>query len=178
MNETFVNSKATSEERHGMKTDRINTLARLCGITIALALLAGVVGMANAQEKGSARGGASKLLELNGPQVKPQSVPSDYKPMSCIKCKDEVVQVRDMDSKGGARALLTGVPLTKSVSRHGCEGCGNAWVVSGHGKAKTSTAAHTCTSCGAESLACCSTSKSGITATKGMEKKFEVAPVE
>ena len=161
-----------------MKINRINTLARLCGMTFAAALLVSTVGVLTASEIPTGKGGATKLLELSGTLVTPKSAPSDYKPMSCGKCKDEVVQVRDTDTKGGARALLTGVPLTKLESRHGCEGCGNTWVVSGHGKAKTSTAVHTCTSCGAESLACCSTSKSGITATKGMEKKFEVAPVK
>jgi hypothetical protein len=177
--ETFTNNKtSTREERHKMKTNRINTLARLCGMTFAAALLVSTVGVLTASEIPTGKGGATKLLELSGTLVTPKSTPSDYKPMSCGKCKDEVVQVRDTDSKGGARALLTGVPLTKSVSRHSCEGCGTDWNVVGHGKAKVSVASHKCTSCGEASLACCSTSKSGITATKGMEKKFEVAPVK
>lgn len=158
-----------------MKINRINTLARLCGMTIALALFSGVAGMANAQEKG-----ATRLLRLSGTLVEPKSAPSDYKPMSCAKCTDRILEVKDnLPTKGaGARTLLAGGVPTKRVSTHECEGCGNTWVVSGHGKAKTSTAVHTCTSCGAASLACCSTSNSGITATKGMEKKFEVAPVK
>jgi len=125
-----------------------------------------------------AKGGATKLLQMNGSLVTPKSEPSDYKPMSCGKCKNEVVQVRDTDSKGGARALLTGAPLTKSVSRHGCEGCGTDWNVVGHGKAKVAVASHKCTSCGEASLACCNTSKAGAVATKGMEKRFEVAPLK
>jgi hypothetical protein len=158
-----------------MKTNRINIIARVCGCTVALALFAGIGGLANAQEKG-----ATRLLRLSGTLVEPKSAPSDYKPMSCAKCTDRVVEVKDLaPTKGaGARALLAGGVPTKRVSTHECEGCGNTWVVSGHGKAKTSTAVHTCTSCGAESLACCSTSKKGVAATKGMEKKFEVAPVK
>lgn len=98
--------------------------------------------------------------------------------MSCGMCKNEVIQVRDTDSKGGARALLTGAPLTKAVARHGCSGCGTDWATIGHGKAKHDVATHKCTSCGAELASCCSTSKGGIAVTKGMEKTFEVAPVK
>jgi hypothetical protein len=149
-----------------MKTNRINTLARLCGLTIALASFAGISGIANAQEKG-----ATKLLLLSGRWVTPKVELSDYKPMSCAKCKDESVRRVDWNARGANKPVIT-------VGRHLCEGCGNKWAVSGHGKAATSRALHTCTSCGTETLACCSTSKSGVAATKGMEKKFEVAPVK
>jgi ribosomal protein S27E len=158
-----------------MKTNPINTLARLCGLTVTMALLAGVSGIANAQEKG-----ASKLLQLTATSVEPKSTSSDYKSMSCPKCKDTTVEVKEnVATKGaGASTLLAGGVPTRLVSRHECGGCGNEWVVSGHGKATTVTAIHTCTSCGAKSLACCSTSSSGVAATKGMEKKFEVAPLK
>lgn len=140
-----------------------------------MALFAGVAGIANAQEKG-----ATRLLRLSGTLVEPKSAPSDYKSMSCAKCTDRVVEVKDnIPTKGaGARALLVGGVPTKKVSTHECEGCGNTWLLKGHGKAKTMMAVRTCTSCGAESLDCCSTSKRGVAATKGMEKKFEVAPVK
>ena len=141
-----------------MKTNRINTPARLTGMTIALALFAGIGGLANAQEKG-----ATRLLRLSGTLVEPKSAPSDYKPMSCAKCKDESVRRIDWTARGAIKPTIT-------VARHLCEGCGNEWVVSGHGKAKTAAAIHKCTSCGAESLACCSTSKGGVAATKGMER--------
>ena len=150
-------------------------MARLTGMTIALALFAGIAGTAHAQN--GAKGGASQLLQLSGSWVTAKSEPSGYKPMSCAKCRNEVVQVRDIDSKG-ARALLTGAPPTKTVSRHGCDGCGTDWKVVGHGKASVSVASHKCTSCGEASLACCNTSKSDPIATKGMNKKFEVAPLK
>ena len=159
-----------------MKTNHINRMARLTGMTIALALFAGMAGTAYAQN--SAKGGATKLLQLNGSLVTPKSELSVSKPMACSKCKNEVVQVRDTDSKGGARALLTGALPTKTVSRHGCDGCGTDWNVIGHGKDKVSVASHKCTNCGEASLACCSTSESGTIATKGMNKKFEVAPLK
>jgi hypothetical protein len=149
-----------------MKTNRINTLARLTGMTIVLALLAGIGGIATAQEKG-----ATRLLRLSGTLVEPKSAPGDYKPMACALCKDEYVSRVDWTARGANKPTII-------VARHLCDGCGNKWVVSGHGKAKINTAVHTCTTCGAESLACCSTSKSGVAATKGMAKKFEVAPVK
>ena len=43
----FASDKQTKAERHKMKTNRINRLARLCGLTITLALLAGIGGLAN-----------------------------------------------------------------------------------------------------------------------------------
>ena len=151
-----------------MKTPRLSTAARFTGLAIALAFFAGVAGEVRAQEKGD---GAKKLLQLSGSLVTPKSAPSDYKPMSCAKCRDEYVHRVDWTARGANKP-------TVGVVRHLCEGCGNEWVVSGHGKTKTSTALHTCTSCGAENLTCCSTSKSGVAATKGMEKKLEVAPLK
>lgn len=159
-----------------MKTNRFNRLARLTGLTIAIALFTGVAIDATAQEKG-----ATTLLRLNGKLVEPKSGPGDYKPMSCAKCTDGAVYVADLNSRGlGARTLMTsGKALpTKPVAKHLCDGCGVEWRVEGTGKAKHDVAVHKCTSCGSEALACCSTHKSDDTATKGMEKKFEVAPLK
>ena len=167
----FASNKPTKEERHKMKTNRINTLARLCGLTIALAMFGGAAGTMRAGEIPTAKGGASRLLEITGRSVTPKFEPSDRKPMSCAMCKDEYVTRIDRTARGASKPTLL-------VANHLCGGCGNEWVESGHGKAKTSTSVHKCTSCGAESMACCSTSKSAVAATKGMEKKFEVAPMK
>jgi hypothetical protein len=152
-----------------MKTNSINPLARLCGLTIAM--VGGASIALNAGEIATGKGGATTLLELSGRLVTPKVELAALKPMSCAKCKDEYVTRTDWTARGANKPTVT-------VANHLCGGCGNEWVVSGHGKAKTSTAAHTCTSCGAASLACCSTGKSEVAATKGMEKKFEVAPVK
>lgn len=155
-----------------MKTNRIITISRLRGCAVALALLAGTATLLRGADIPTAKGGASKLLEITGrPATAVKAEPSDYTPMSCAKCKDDLVSRVDWSARGANKP-------TTVTARHLCEGCGNTWIISGHGKAKTETASHTCTSCGAESLACCSTSKSGVAATKGMEKKFEVAPVK
>jgi len=154
-----------------MKTNRINTLARLCGLTIGLAMLAGASSGLKAGEIQTGKGGATRLLELSGRLVTPRVESVARNPMSCAMCKDQYVTRTDSTVRGANKPAIT-------VASHLCGGCGNEWVVSGHGKAKITTSVHTCTSCGAASLACCSTSKSGVAATKGMEKKFEVAPVK
>ena len=159
-----------------MRTNRISTPARLTGITLALALFAGIGGLASAQEKG-----AERLLRLSGRLVEPKAAPNEYKPMSCAKCVETLVKVADLDSRGlGARTLMTrgSGPPTKLVAKHLCDGCGVEWRVEGIGKAKHDVATHKCTSCGAESMACCSIKKGSETATKGMEKKFEIAPLK
>lgn len=154
-----------------MKTTRINSAARFTGLIIALALFAGVAGAARGQETGSAKGGATKLLQLNGSLVTPKSEPSDYKPMSCAKCKDEYVSRVDWTARGAYKPTVT-------YAKHLCGGCGNEWTVVGHGKAKRDIATHTCSSYGAETAACCATRKGEVVGTKGMDKKFEVAPLK
>lgn len=105
--------------------------------------------------------------------------PSHSRPMACPKCKDSTARVRDYDGKGlGARALLAGGPPTKLVATHLCEGCGTDWKSNGVGKARQLVATHKCTGCGADNLACCNTTKGSTVASKGMEKKFEVAPLK
>lgn len=127
-----------------MKTNRINTLARLTGMTIALAVFAGIGGLANAQEKG-----ATRLLRVSGALVEPKSTPSDYKPMSCANCKDSFVAVRDTEVRGaGGKALVTSGSPRRIVAKHLCGSCVNEWVVKGHGKAKASVPIHKCASCG------------------------------
>lgn len=159
-----------------MKRIVIHRLARLSGLAIALGLFAGVSGDLQAQQGQGAR----TLLEL-GARVKSAPAPSvsDHKPMACARCKTVFEARAVTESKGlGARTLLTGGVPTETVARHLCEGCGVDWTITGHGKAKQSVATHKCASCGAESVACCNTKKGSDIATKGMEKKFEVAPLK
>ena len=97
--------------------------------------------------------------------------------MACPKCQDTWVAQADTNSKGlGARTLMG--QTTKLVAQHLCPGCATAITVAGQGKAKYDVATHKCDSCGAANLACCGTAKGSDTATKGMEKKIEVAPLK
>ena len=153
-----------------MKTDRINKMARISGMIVVLVLFSGLTSEVRAQN--GAKGGASKLLQLSaGPAVPAVSAVTETKPMACSKCKDEFSTRVDLTARGANKPTIL-------VAKHLCEGCGTDWSVVGHGKAKVSVATHKCTSCGAESLACCNTKKTSDMATKGMEKKIEVAPLK
>ena len=134
-------------ERPNMET-KITRIGRIVGFAIAVALFAGVTATGNAQENGSAKGGATRLMQLNAPKAAALVTTPDYKPMACAHCKDRVITVRDTDTRGaGARTLVSGGAPTKTIAKHLCNACGNEWVVSGHGKAKTFLAVHKCASC-------------------------------
>lgn len=137
---------------------------------LAAALFSSIAGE-NAHEAGSAKGGGTKLLQISGGSVLLKAEPASSKPMSCGKCTDELVKRVDLGARGANQ------PATLSF-RHLCDGCGNEWSVVGHGKAKVSVATHKCTSCGEETGACCNTGNSSAVATRGMSKKFEVAPLK
>lgn len=153
-----------------MKTNRIGKTARLTGITVVLVLFAGLTSEVRAQN--GAKGGGSKLMALSsGPAIPAVSAGTVTKPMACSKCKEEFSRRVDLTARGANKPTIF-------VAKHLCEGCGNEWSVVGHGKAKVSVANHKCTSCGAEIVTCCNTKKTSDVATKGMEKKFEVAPLK
>jgi hypothetical protein len=97
--------------------------------------------------------------------------------MPCAKCVDVVAIVPDVTSRGlGARALTSHGTPTKTVTSHLCTGCGTDWKFVGMGKTRHGFATHTCSACGSENLACCSTNSE--VATKGMEMKAKVAPIK
>ena len=95
--------------------------------------------------------------------------------MACPKCKDTWVAQPDTNAKGAK--ILMG-QTTKLVAQHLCAGCSTDLVTAGAGKAKHTVATHKCSGCGAENLACCSTKGAGAVATKGMDKKIEIAPLK
>ena len=130
-----------------MKT-KISTTGRIIGFAIAGALFAVTIVAGNAQDKGSAKGGATKLMQLNAPKAAATVTTTDYKLMACAHCQDSAITVRDSDTRGaGARALVSGGASTRTVAKHLCNACGNEWVVSGHGKATTFLAVHKCGAC-------------------------------
>ena len=97
----------------------ITTSQRLApGVAIALLLFAATGLRAADFEKG-----ATRLMRMGRPEPVPEK--SDFKPMSCQKCKDVVTQVPDWSAKGG-QILMAGGRPTKPVVRHQCEGCVHA----------------------------------------------------
>lgn len=139
-----------------MKNPKTPQLPLAVALALSVALLALAGNIAAAQELGSARGGAIKLLQRDRPN-QAQPTKEDSQLMSCAKCQDEwTTRPADMTRGAGARALLTGEPATERVSRHLCEGCQTTLELVGHGRTKHQVVKHTCTTCGAENGACCS----------------------
>ena len=126
-----------------MKANRINTTARLTGMIIAVALFAGLASEVRAQEKGSARGGATQLLPAT-----PTPAPADYKPMACPKCKDLVTAQVDRTARGANKPTVL-------LTKHLCGACQTTIAVEGFGKAKRDVATHTCGINATKSAACC-----------------------
>lgn len=149
-----------------MKTNLRNILAGLTGISIAAAVVIAMAGGIKADEL-TFKGGAQKLMNAPSATV----IASNAKAMACPKCATEFVERAVVEMKATA-------PKTQLVARHLCNSCETTITVLGHGKAKHDVATHKCTSCGTDTLACCSTRKGDVTATKGMEKRFEVAPLK
>jgi hypothetical protein len=143
----------------------IKTAARFTGFVIGSALF---VGAANA---GDIVKGGERQLNLLGINTKAVPDGSGYAPMACPKCNDNFVQRVDWTARGANKPTVL-------VTKHLCGGCDTTITTVGRGKQARDIATHKCDSCGAELLACCSTKKGTDSATKGMEKKFEIAPLK
>src|SRR5689334_8035698 len=78
---------------------KANRIVRLAGMTVALILFAGLNTEVKAQN--GAKGGATKLLELSGPQVvaKPETS-TPWQPMACGKCTDHYSTRVDASARG------------------------------------------------------------------------------
>ena len=136
-----------------MNASRINKLARATGLGIAMALLISVAGELRAGEI-LFKGGAQQLLPPTAPPA-----PSDYKPMSCAKCKSDWTIRTENTSRGVIKPSVL-------VERHLCTSCDTTVTTVGLGKLAKDVVVHKCGDCGAESVTCCSTRKDG-TPTKG-----------
>lgn len=128
-----------------MNTNRLNIMTSFAGLTLALALFAGTTTELKAQTTPK---GATKLIELSGAGVTPQTEPARAVMMDCAKCKDEVTQKVDRSARGANKPLVT-------VAKHLCESCATTIGVTGHGKAKRNVVNHSCGSCGGATASCC-----------------------
>ncbi len=95
----------------------------------------------------TAKGGASKLMQLKTVGDIEALQRGDVVVMACPKCKD-VTETRIERPPKGAGATET------TVSVHECPGCGAKWETTGHGKAKTDKVTHVCTHCGSKEAFC------------------------
>ena len=165
-----------TEKGKRMKTNRINTLPRVTGIIIAITSLASLtlVNSANAQYKPVGEDGIAaspKLRQtLEERKARLNTAPAPVASMTCPKCKDEYTRRTDWTARGANKPTML-------VAKHLCGGCETLITKEGQGKAAHDVVIHKCTGCGSASLACCSTTPGSKTATKGMEKPVEIAPL-
>lgn len=145
-----------------MKEEKI--LKRLIiGCSLAVALMLATAGTAQAQEKGSAKGGASLLLKpIKTTEDVAKLEPGDMVAMSCPKCK--TITVTYVETTKGH------IKEEKAKTEHLCPGCETKFETKGHGKAKKDEVVHICKKCGSEDAFCC-VMKKGSGPTKGMEKE-------
>jgi hypothetical protein len=145
-----------------MKKEQI--LKRLIiGCSLVVALLLATAGTAQAQEKGSAKGGASLLLKpIKTTQDIEALQPGDAVVMSCPKCK--TITVHYVETTKGH------IKDGKVKQEHLCPGCETKIETKGVGKVAKNEVAHVCKKCGSEDLMCC-VLKKGSGSTKGMEKE-------
>ena len=126
-----------------MKTNRINLLGRLTGLSLAVLFSLAVTTAVSAVDAPTGKGGA-KLLMKAQPAVSAAVVHS----MSCAQCKDEFSTRCDVTARGAAKPSVL-------VARHLCPGCETKVSVTGHGKAKQDVVAHRCTLGQTQGSGCC-----------------------
>jgi hypothetical protein len=103
-------------------------------------------------DTGTARGGATDLIQSNAPTLQKHTLPAPAKSVAsenCPKCRTTWSQVSVGQSKGNVTQALP-------VERHECGDCRTTLTTTGHGKAKQDVVVHTCqSSTGHKMAACC-----------------------
>jgi ribosomal protein S27E len=159
--EGTANTTVNEKQKTVMKT-RTNTWL----LSIGLAAVAIILMPTNssAQEKGTAKGGATQLMKsVRTPQDLGELKPGDMMVMSCPKCKNVTVTYVEPTFKATETK-------EKVTAQHTCPGCATTTTVEGHGKAKKDVLKHVCMTCGSKDAFCC-VLKKGSNPTKGMEKE-------
>ena len=160
-----------------MRTTNKTLVATLAGIA-----LLSFAGPAQAQYRPTGDDGITASpkvrAQLDGRKDRLNTAPVAVVSMASPKCRDAWVNQVDPTPKGAKVLLSQGRPTNK-VARHLCGGCETTLGVVGLSKAtRHNLATHSCSSCGAVTLACCSTKGAAGVVTKGMEKRIEIAPLQ
>ena len=134
----------------------------LLGSSLAVALMVATTWTAQAQEKGSAKGGATLLLKpIKTTQDLEALKPGDAVVMTCPKCKSTTVTYVET-TKGHIKD-------EKVKIEHLCPGCETKIETTGIGKAAKGEVSHVCKKCGSTDVMCC-VLKKGSGPTKGMDE--------
>lgn len=126
-----------------MKLTNLNKLAGTCGWVTTVILIAGSIVTMTAADIPTGKGAAKLLMNPAAP-----AIASPMASMSCAKCTDNYVAVRDLSARGANK------PATLVV-QHGCPGCSTTITTAGVGKAKQTVALHTCASGVSQNKNCC-----------------------
>src|SRR5262245_40279643 len=133
----------------------------LLGSSLAVALVVATAWTAQAQEKGSAKGGATLLLKPIKSTEDVQALkPGDAVVMTCPKCQTNTITYIET-TKGHIKE-------EKGKTEHLCPGCETKIETTGVGKAAKAEVTHVCKKCGSKDAMCC-VLKKGSGPTKGMD---------
>jgi hypothetical protein len=122
-----------------MKTKNTIGLGGLLAVaTLAVALFTNINAAA---ADVTAKGGATKLMNVKTVGDVEALKPGDVIVMACAKC-ETVMETRVERPPKGAGGTET------KLAVHGCPGCGAKWETVGAGKAKTDKVTHVCSHCG------------------------------
>jgi hypothetical protein len=139
---------ASPKVEHIMNARSTTRLTLAVTAALALGLFAATPFQLQAQDKGSTKGGATKLMQATAPKMAEMKPAQTHASAKCKNCTDRKVTVRNTDYRGaGGRALTSAGAPTKVVTRHECQQCRNEWRISGHGKTAKSIPVHACVAC-------------------------------
>lgn len=130
-----------------MKTTIQKKLNAILVATMASGFLISWPLQAQVHTRGSAKGGASKLMRTYAAEQLKAAGAERTQAMDCENCKDLLVTVRARHFKGAGTKPSISPSETKQVLRHACSGCTTQWKVKGHGKNRVSVAKHGCSEC-------------------------------
>jgi hypothetical protein len=135
--------RRAEKNKDKMKPTNLNNWARNCGRLTTLILIAGSILTITAADIPTGKGAAKLLMKPVAP-----ATASAMGSMSCTKCTDKFVAVRDITARGVNKP-------TTLVAQHGCPGCSTSFTTAGVGKAKQTVALHTCASAVVQNKNCC-----------------------
>jgi predicted metal-binding protein len=157
-----VNKKTKDTTTMKTKINNIkNTAITLLAAFVVLGLATSTI---NAQEKGSAKGGAQGLMKsIKTTQDADAVEAGDTMVMACPKCQTISYTYVDNAARGAIKD-------TKVGTKHLCPGCETTIKSQGTGKHAKDEIVHVCKMCGTEDAFCC-VMKKGSGPTKGMDKE-------
>jgi hypothetical protein len=141
-------SRKQNQKTNLMKPTSIKSLIITASLIVSISFFAGYPNVLRGADTSTAKGGGTKLIELNAAKSSVATFTAAAKTMNCVSCKETTLAVRSTETKGGGgSALLSGGAPKKNIARHLCSACETGWVVKGVGKTALNVPDHKCGSC-------------------------------